>query len=249
MKRLELTAETRRMFDDLKNRRWPVPAYGMKHEKPWASAWRVLKPLLNRAGRSRTQQVQYRAAAHEFICLFRTETGAELVAGIEQTLLRWQAPGFGLDLRMLEQVALTCYERCLALLRPGPKPKALGIVIPTKRTRPGRTYEQMLRHGRVPRNEEATIPEQTERYQQAMRKNSAISRKVRQALVDHGVPLKEFIRYNAFAYRLSKRARRYSGKTLRLVALDLVDQWEAKGQNRGVLLAIARSLGIELGTG
>ncbi len=245
MRQLELTAKMRRMFDDLKTRHWPVPAYGMKHDRVWTKVWQTLGPMLNLAGVTRTAKSQYRTAAHEFIRMFRTRTGSELCAGIEQALLRWQAPGFGLDLRMLERVALTCYERCLALLRPGPKPKAWGIVMPRKQTRPKRTYEQMLRHGRVPKNAEATIPEQTERYQRAMRENRTISEKVRQVLLDQGVPLKNFIRYNAFAYRLSKRARRYSGKTLKMAALDLVDQWQAKGQDRKVLLAIASSLGVE----
>ena len=69
-----------------------------------------------------------------------------------------------------------------------------------------------------------------------------VSRIVRTVLLEYEVQLKQFIRYNAFAFRLDKLKRNYGEKTLKKTALDLVDLYEAKGLNRKVLLALCREV-------
>lgn len=236
------TTTIERMFAELATRTSPLPSYGAGHTRVWNKMWSMVRPALNLAGLSRLSRFYYRAATQEFVRLFRTRTGPELCAEIRQSLFRWQSPAYGLDPVLLEKIVLACYQCSLSFLRPGPKPQARSCIPKRKKTPLRRTYAQTLRSGLVPRNAEVTIQEQVARYQQAIRENRAISHTVRQVLLDQSVPLREFIYYNAFAYRLLRRARRYSGQTLQTLAQELVDQGEAKGRNRKVLLALTRAL-------
>ena len=48
--------------------------------------------------------------------------------------------------------------------------------------------------------------------------------------------------YFAFAYRLDKRCRTYTGKTLEYQAALLIDLWELRGLNRDAMRAILADL-------
>jgi hypothetical protein len=56
------------------------------------------------------------------------------------------------------------------------------------------------------------------------------------------IPGNRFVGYFAFAQKLGRCARNYSGETLRMAASDLFDLYEAKHLERDTLLAVARSL-------
>ncbi len=230
------------MFAELAARTSPLPSYGAGHTRVWNKMWSMVRPALNLAGLSRLSRFYCRAATQEFIRLFRTRTGPELCAEIRHSLFRWQSPAYGLDADLSEKIVSVCYQCSLSFLRPGPKPRTRSCVPKRKKTSFRRTYEQTLRSGLVPRDAEIMLQEQVARYQQAIRQSRAISHTVRQVLLDQSVPRREFIYYNAFAYRLLRRARRYSGQTLQTLTPELVDQEEAKGQNRKVLLALTCAL-------
>lgn len=54
------------------------------------------------------------------------------------------------------------------------------------------------------------------------------------------MPGREFARYNAFAFRVDRVVRKHGDRTLARKVAILVDQWDAKGLRREVLLVICR---------
>lgn len=71
---------------------------------------------------------------------------------------------------------------------------------------------------------------------------------MRTVLSELGVPMRLFVRYNAFAYKLDRLKRTYTAKMLEQTALDLMDRYEARGLGRRVLIALCRKVaGIQAG--
>lgn len=182
---------------------------------------------------------QYRRYAYELVRLFRTLTGPPLAAEIELTVRKWA--NFGLNPTLLQELLCICFLRFeqAGYKKPWSKP----IVWPKKRGPksrrvPRRSYEKALRKGRIPLGRANTVEEQAAGHATGSRHAAEIAGKLRPVLAASGVPGDWFVRYYAFAQKLGSLSRRYSGKSLRRAASDLVDLYEAKSLDPEVLAAI-----------
>ncbi len=239
MRPLELNPETTRLLDRIRRRNVILPVHGFRQNAVWPLARQAIKPLLDDAGPTEPSRNYYQVFARELIRHCRTSRGEQLALGIELTLRKWR--DFKLDLGLLQRLALACYEAFTAF-DPGLQPETARQPDRKRKRKPKRTYPQSVEDGDVPTSTKELKKRQFRSYEKAMEHNREISHKVRQVLIEREMPLRQFIRYNAFAYRLDHAARNYTLKTLQTAAENLVDQWEAKGLNRPTLLAICREV-------
>lgn len=239
MKQLELTPETAAAFDQLRDARWDLNVYGMSQ----ALAWRKVKPMvvkrLNSAGVMLVANNQYQLFAKEVVGKYRNLTRVPLVAALEQVIRKWARYGF--DPELLQQLFCDCHCRFLMLGYAAPK-TTTSIGKPQRKRRKPRTYEQALRQRKVRLSPGRTVEQQSADYEAGLAHNREISARVRELLKDKGIPGREFIHYNAFAYRVDRYCRNFSGPSLTRAVSGILDEFESKGLARPTLLAIASVL-------
>jgi hypothetical protein len=238
MRNLKLRPELVRLLRRIEDNGLGTSLHGLSHE----SARRTLEPefrdILNNAGLTRTQYIPGQAFSRELVRVFRSKAGKELVDSLRDALRRWDA--YGLKLSVLEDMVLTVLGKYL-----GTKPDSWQVASKPRKRRKG-TYEDALRQGRARRRAASTIEEQAAAHRKMAGISREISDKVREVLDRHGVLMNELVRYNAFAYKVGAIARKRTKQTLRRMVLDRVDQYEAKGLDRAVLLDISKELaGVE----
>jgi hypothetical protein len=66
--------------------------------------------------------------------------------------------------------------------------------------------------------------------------------RVRDLLREKGIPGREFIRYNAFAYRVDRYCRGFSGPSLSRAVSGIIDEFESKGLDGETLRTIVATL-------
>ena len=104
------------------------------------------------------------------------------------------------------------------------------------------TYEQALRQRKVRFSPGRTVEQQSADYEAGLARNREISARVRELLKEKGIPGREFIRYNAFAYRVDRYCRNFSCPSLTRAVSGIIDEFESKGLAYPTLLAIAATL-------
>jgi hypothetical protein len=243
VKPLLLTAETQAVLTRIRSYGWTLAVFGMSS----GEAWRLVKARVERRIQHAGGAVQYinvyRRYVHELAKAFRTETGEPLAQAIELVIRKWV--NLGLESGLLQGLLGGCFlrfeqngyaKRTVALPTGGKKrgPKARRL--------PRRSYEKALKRGRVSRARSGKVEEQAAKQKAGSAQASEIADKLRPVLAARGIPGAQFVSYFAFAQKLGRYARNYSGESLRMAASDLVDLYEAKDLDRDVLLAIARSL-------
>ena len=87
-----------------------------------------------------------------------------------------------------------------------------------------------------------TVEQQSADYEAGLARNREISARLRDPLKEKGIPGREFIRYNAFAYHVDRYCRGFSGPALNLAVSYIIAEFESKGLARDVLAEIARVL-------
>jgi hypothetical protein len=183
----------------------------------------------------------YKRYVTELLKAFRTKTGEPLAAALELGVRKWS--NLGLAPELLERLLCDCHQKFHAVGHQMPKRKPL---VPESKSKPRRrkrqTYAQALEQGRVSRSGSATTEEQSASHARGIAQNRDISRKLALLLKDRNIPGEQFIRYNAFAQKLGRLARRHGGKSLQMAASDLIDLYEAKSLDGDVLRAIAGAL-------
>jgi hypothetical protein len=217
--------------------------FGMSQNKAWRLVEFRVKNCLNAAGVAVQARNQYRSCVWEMLKAFRTKTGETLVRALELAVRKWA--NLGLEPALLQELLCICFLRFeqvgyampAAQAKPaerkrGPKPRRL----------PRRSYEKALKKGRVSRARSSTPEEQIAGQREGSAHAAVIADRLRPVLAARGVPGNRFVAYFAFAQKLGRYARNYSGETLRLAASDLVDLYEAKSLDGATLLAIAQSL-------
>jgi hypothetical protein len=123
--------------------------------------------------------------------------------------------------------------------RTGPAAKRLR---PKPRRPTHGSYAEALKKGRASRARSGALEEQVEAQRDGSALAAVIAAKLRPVLAAHGVANAEFVSYFAFAQRLGRVSRNYSGESLRIAAADLADLYEAKKLNGNVLRAITQAL-------
>ncbi len=242
MRRLELDPETVCILGKIEQQDRTTAVYGMKQTQAWALVAPLVRSTIDKHGVTLGWRGQYFSCGRELTRLFRTLAGARLVAETKLVLRKWVA--LGLDSALVQAVIRAC---CKELLGPvvqvlPAKPK------PARARRKKRSYQEALEQGEASLGRSRTIEQQAVRHRRAAMYSREVSRIVRKVLLEHDVPLKQFIRYNAFAFRLDKLKRNYGEKTLERAAFDLVDLYEAKSLNREVLLHLCHEVAdIEIG--
>lgn len=174
---------------------------------------------------------------------FRTETGEPLARALEFVIRKWA--NFGLAPALLQELLCVCFLRFEQTGYAGPTitPPAVGKKRgPKARRLPRRSYEKALKKGRASRVRSGKLGEQAAKQKTGSAYAAVIADKLRPVLEACGIPGDRFVAYFAFAQRLGRYARNYSGESLRMAASDLIDLYEAKSLDRDTLRAIAATV-------
>jgi len=103
-------------------------------------------------------------------------------------------------------------------------------------------YRRSLAPGSCRLRWDGDADKQVANYMRAQVHQSQIETMVRQVLCAHGVPTVMFVPYFAFARRLDRLARVFSGPTLFAAAASLVGRWQAQGLELSVLDHVCRDV-------
>jgi len=185
----------------------------------------------------------YRRYVHELVKAFRTQTGEPLAQAIPLTIRKWA--NLGLEPALLQGLLGDCFLRFEqnGYAKPTVTPSADGKKRgPKARRLPRRSYERALKKGRASLGRSNTVEQQSARHRASSGRAAEIAGKLKPVLAGCGITGPHFVRYFAFAQKLGRYARNYSGESLRMVASDLVDLYEAKSLNGYALRAIAAAL-------
>lgn len=245
MRPLRPGAALRRVLERIRDRDLAASVFGLGHDAALEAYRPELIRVLNDAGLPRVWYLHGRNLGLELLRLLRTRRGARLSRELELLARKWRNLGF--DQEDLEQVLLGLLGRMLSgppdssfAIRTSSLPVTCprpGVMKPGRSTAPHR-YRAALDEGRVALKASSTADEQAARHRSAIERNRAVSGLVRDILRGRGIPGREFIRYNAFAYRVDRLARRRGGKSLQMAIADLVDRYEARGLDQRVLVTI-----------
>jgi len=243
VKPLPLTPETQAVFARIRTYDWTLRVFGMTQGQAWRLVETSVKNRIDAAGVAVQERNQYRSCVWEMLKAFRTETGEPLARALELAIRKWA--NFGLAPALLQELLCICFLRFeqvgyampTATLpasgkKRGPKPRRL----------PRRSYEKALNKGRISRRRSGAPEEQIAGHREGSAHAAVIADRLRPVLAERGIPGGQFVSYFAFAQKLGRYARNYSGDTLRMAASDLVDLYEAKDIDGDTLRAIARSL-------
>jgi hypothetical protein len=241
MRPIELTAETRNVLDFIRRTEFPLSVYGRSAGRVWPMVRGQVSKRISSFGVPVHEVNMYKRYVAELLKAFRTETGEPPAAALELCVRKWS--NLGLAPELLQQLLCDCHQKFHAVGHQTPKRKPL---VPESKSKPRRwkrrTYAQALEQGRVSRSGTATTEEQSASHARGIAQDRDISRKLAPLLNDRDIPGEQFIRYNAFAQKLGRLARKYGGKSLQMAASDLIDLYEAKSLDHDVLIAIALSL-------
>ncbi|MCX6841690.1 MAG: hypothetical protein NTX53_05350, partial [candidate division WOR-3 bacterium] len=147
----------------------------------------------------------------------------------------------GFDPELLQQLFCDCHRRFLMLGYAAPK-TTTSIGKPRRKRRKPRTYEQALKQHKVRLSPGRTVEQQSADYEAGLARNREISARVSTLLKAKGIPGREFIRYNAFAYRVDRYCRSFSGPSLNRAVSGILDEFESKGLARDFLAEIVLTL-------
>jgi len=243
MRELALTERISHILSRIRAGEFPLSVYGRSHARAMRMVNALVTQRLNRAGIIRPRTNLYRRAVHEMVRAFRTLTAEPLARTLPIVVRKWT--GFGLDPELLQELLSLCYDKFDSAGHQMPRPKARPLASkpgPKPRRLPKRNYESALARGRIPKCRSLTVQAQTAAHRRGLAANRDISRRLAALLKERGVPGQQFIRYNAFAQKVGRRTRTYSGTTLARAVSDLVDLYEAQRLDRAALLAICATL-------
>jgi len=243
VKPLPLTPETQAVFARIRTYDWTLRVFGMTQGQAWRLVETSVKNRIDAAGVAVQERNQYRSCVWEMLKAFRTETGEPLARALELAIRKWA--NFGLAPALLQELLCICFLRFeqvgyampTATLpasgkKRGPKPRRL----------PRRSYEKALKKGRASRARSGKVEEQAAKQKAGSAQAAEIAGKLRPVLAARDIPGAQFVAYFAFAQKLGRYARNYSGESLRMLASDLVDLYEAKSLDGDTLRAIAATV-------
>ena len=236
MRPLELNQELVRLLQRIRKEYLNSKVYGYRHDYAWPIAWKAAIPILDSARVTVSQQTNYVTFLKQLVKVLRHEHSNRLAQDIVLLVRKWR--DLTLDLELLQKFVPIIWNTYEALLKRTLPKSALQ---PKKgRKRPKRSYEQAIEDGAVPVEGETTKQQQAQKYRDAIAHNRDVSRRV--SLITRGldVPGRDFVKYSAFAFRVDRVARKYGDRTLAMEVANLVDESEAMGLRRDVLLSICR---------
>jgi hypothetical protein len=101
-----------------------------------------------------------------------------------------------------------------------------------------RRYAGSVRQGSASCRADGNAEGQAANYREAAERSELRAEQVRKVIMEHGVPLIQFMIYRNFGLHVDKLCRDYSGESLRARALDAVLRWKCYGCDRKILIAI-----------
>ena len=239
MRPIPLAARTKRILAFIRGNRFPLSVYGRSAGRVAPMVRDLVRQDINRFGVSVAHANLYVRYTAEMLKAFRTLTGSPLADRLLLAIRKWA--DFGCDPDLLQQLLCDCHDKFHQTGHQAPPQKELK-----PRPRPGRTtrrtYQRALKQNRRLRSRVLSTEEQSARHRAGTRHAADIGRRLKPVLAAAGIPGKSFVRYFAFAQKLGRFSRNYSGASLAKAAADLVDLYEAKGLARRTLLAIARDV-------
>jgi hypothetical protein len=240
---IALSARTENILGFIRQTTFPLWVYGYSSGRVEYVARAKIRQTIRRFDVPVHEVNVYRRYAAETLKAFRTRTGDSLADALLLVLRKWTNLGLRPDL--LQAIICDLHDKVhgmghqmprkkpiLLKTKPGPKPGG--------RRKP--TYEQSLKKGHTSRSGSATVKEQAASHKAGTSLAADIAAKLKPVLADRRLPHGEFIRYFAFAQKLGKLSRNYSGPSLARAASELVDLYEAKSLDRATLLAITSAV-------
>jgi hypothetical protein len=243
MKPMPLIPETPAVFARIRTHDWVLNVHGQSHSRAMRLVKARVERRIKRSGLPVHEFNAYRRYVHELVKAFRTETGEPLVKAIELTVRKWT--NLNLESALLQEFLGDCFLRFEQQGYAMPKAKPLAHKGRPAR-KPGRvshlSYEEALRKNRISLGRANTVAEQSARQKAGAARASAIARELKPVLAARGIPAGKFVAYFAFAQRLGRLSHTYADKSLQMAAADLIDLYEAKSLDGGVLRATAATV-------
>jgi len=111
-----------------------------------------------------------------------------------------------------------------------------------------RRYASSVLQGKSPCRADGDSVAQSSNYVEAAERAELRADQVREVLMNHGVPLIQFVPYRNFGLHIDKLVRNHSGATLRNLILAAIEYWSAYGLRPNVLKEICQMVfALDLG--
>lgn len=240
---LLLNPRTENILAFIRHTTFPLWVYGYSSGRVEYVARATIREAIRRFDVPVHEVNVYRRFASETLKAFRTRTGDSLADALLLVLRKWT--NLGLQPDLLQAIICDLHDKFHGMGHQQPKNKPIPV-----KTKPGPkpggrrklTYEQSLKKRRTSRSSSATIQEQAASHKAGTSLAADIAVKLKPVLAERGIPRSEFIRYFAFAQKLGRLSRTYSGPSLARAASELIDLYEARSFDRDTLLAIASTV-------
>jgi hypothetical protein len=240
MRTLSLASRTESILAFIRQTTFPLWVYGYSSGRVEYVAQATIREVVRRFDVPVHEVNVYKRCAAETLKAFRTSTGDSLADALLLILRKWTNLGLRPDL--LQEIICDLHDKFHGMGHQQPKNKPVPV-----KTKPGpkpggrrkQTYEQSLKKRRTSCSSSATAKEQAARHKAGTSLAADIAAKLKPVLSERGLPHSEFIRYFAFAQKLGRLSRTYSGPSLARAASELIDLYEAKSFDRATLLAVA----------
>lgn len=105
-----------------------------------------------------------------------------------------------------------------------------------------RRYANSVLQGKSPCRADGNADAQSSNYGEASERMELRADQVREVLMNHGVPLIQFVPYRNFGLHVDKLVRNHSGRMLNNLALAAIEHWSAYGLRPDVLRYICESV-------
>ena len=105
-----------------------------------------------------------------------------------------------------------------------------------------RRYAGSIRQGSSPCRADRNAEGQAANYREAAERTELRAEQVRKVIMEHGVPLIQFMIYRNFGLHVDKLFREYSGESLRLMVTDAVARWSSYGCDPAILGSICEQV-------
>jgi hypothetical protein len=121
-------------------------------------------------------------------------------------------------------------------MKPNDKRRAISV------DRAFQRYAGSIWRGAAPCQIDGDSIGQAANYLDAAERAALRAEQIRQVIMDHGVPLIQFVPYRNFGLHLDKLTRNHTGATLRNLTLAAMDYWSAYGLRPEVLKEICKQV-------
>jgi hypothetical protein len=234
VKPLDIEPGLQKQLDAVRAGKTRLSLFGADATEAQTRVRKVVLDETNRLGATTPERAFQFEAGRELARLLRAKQAEPLYRELRLWLRKWRDRE--LDFRLLQSVLSCCLTKLCK------QDETVKRAIPKLKRRTGRTYEQAVAKGSVPAGHRPG--EQVEEHRKAAERSRQVSDITREVLRQAHVPMRQFVRYNAFALQVERYTRKYlpGTATRAIIEAQLLDLWEAKALARPLIESLVTAL-------